>query len=274
MTLPKIDARSAADILITAFLIYQLLIIIKGRRAAQVLLGLSVLFGFYMLAVWFNLTMLQTIMETVAPYTVFGLIVMFQSEIRRMLAQLGRRSWVGFGGSLKRREFVEEILLALDHLSRHKIGALIVLERYSGLKSFVETGVPLDANVSTDLLLAIFQPKAPLHDGAVIVQNERIAGAACFLPLSMNPALVSTMGTRHRAAIGVTEETDCLSLVVSEETGTISAAAFGVLTRDLTLEQAAEKIAAHMGGKSDPAKTTAEPSMVDAEPSPRPEAQR
>lgn len=250
MNFPTLPVVAVIDILITAFLIYQLLSIIKGRRAAQVLVGVSVLFAFYLLARRFNFTLVQRVLETVAPYSVFGLIVMFQSEIRRMLAQLGRRSWVGFGKSLQRREFVEEILLALDQLSRSKTGALIVLERYGGLKSFVETGAPLDANVSTDLLLAIFQPTAPLHDGAVIIQNERIAAAACFLPLSMNPAMLSTMGARHRAAIGVTEETDCLSLVVSEKTGRISAALFGRLQPELTTEQVADLIAAHMGGRT------------------------
>ncbi|MEZ5353008.1 MAG: diadenylate cyclase CdaA [Bryobacteraceae bacterium] len=247
---PKITLIAVVDILVTAFLIYQFLLMVRGRRAAQVLAGLSVLFGIYVVALASNLDLLRSLLETVAPYTAFGLIVVFQSEIRRVLAQLGRKGWTGFGGRLKRQEFVEEILGALEQLVRTKTGALIVLERYSGLRSFVESGVALDAALSQELLVAIFQPRGALHDGAVIIQAERISAAACFLPLSMNPALMSTLGTRHRAAIGITEETDCLALVVSEETGTLSAAAFGQIERELTIQQMEALILKHMGGRT------------------------
>jgi diadenylate cyclase len=183
-----------------------------------------------------------------APYTAFALIVMFQSELRRMLARIGRRGWIGMGSRLKRREFVQDILLALDQLSRTRTGALIVLEREIGLRTFVESGVLMDAALSRDLLLSIFYPGGALHDGAVIIHNEKVAAAACFLPLSMNPALVNTLGTRHRAAIGITEEADCLAIVVSEETGTISVAAFGDLERDVSLARVEQRITRHMGG--------------------------
>ncbi len=204
-TIAKLTPLAFADIIITAFLIYQFLLIIKGRRAAQVLTGLSILGVLYLIALYSNLELLRNLLAAVAPYTAFGVLVMFQSEIRRVLAQLGRRGWVGFSTRLKRREFVAELLSAVEQLSKTRTGALIILERYAGLRSFVESGVSLDAVVSSDLLLAIFEPKGPLHDGAVIIQqSERIAAAACFLPLSMNPTLVSTLGTRHRAGIGVT----------------------------------------------------------------------
>jgi diadenylate cyclase len=173
---------------------------------------------------------------------------MFQSEIRRMLARIGRRNWMTLGNRLKRREFIEEILQALDHMSRSCTGALIVLERDIGLRTFVESGVILDAAVSRDLLIAIFHSGGPLHDGAAIILGDKIAAAACFLPLSMNPALVSTMGTRHRAAIGVTEETDCLALVVSEETGRVSVASFGEMELDVSPERLSRRLAAHLGG--------------------------
>jgi diadenylate cyclase len=246
----KLTPVAAIDILITAFLIYQFLMMIKGRRTAQVLTGLSVLFVLYLAALAMKLDLLRSLLETMAPYTALGLLVVFQVEIRRVLAQLGRRGWAGFGGRLKRREFVEEVLGALDQLAKTHTGALIVLERYDGLRSYAESGVALDAVVSQDLLLAIFQPRGALHDGAVIIQNERVTSAACFLPLSMNPALMSTLGTRHRAAIGVTEESDCLALVVSEETGIISAAAFGQIRRELSLGETEEFIVAHLGGKN------------------------
>lgn len=245
--LERLTILAVADILITAFLIYQFLLIIKGRRAAQILLGLTVVLGFYIGARLAGLQMVRSLLETVAPYTAFALIVMFQSEIRRVLAQLGRRG-MGFSQRLKQRESIDEIQLAAEQLSRTKTGALIVLERYSGLRTFVESGVMLDAVVSRDLLLSIFHPKGALHDGAVIIQNERITAAACFLPLSMNPAIMNSLGTRHRAAIGITEESDCLAVIVSEETGTISVAAGGRIERELTVAALGSRIASHLGG--------------------------
>ncbi|MBK5291036.1 MAG: TIGR00159 family protein [Acidobacteriia bacterium] len=247
-SLPKLTPIALLDVLVTAFLIYQFLVIIRGRRAANILSGVFVLIGIYLASLYAGLEMLPTLLATIAPYTAFALIVMFQSEIRRMLARIGKRGWMGWGNRLKRREFIEEILLALDQLSRTRTGALIVLERDIGLRTFVESGVVLEAAVSRDLLLAIFHPGAALHDGAVIIQGEKIAAAACFLPLSMNPALMSTLGTRHRAGIGITEETDCLSLVVSEETGRISIASFGEIEGDVTLEKVGLRLSAHLGG--------------------------
>ncbi len=251
--LPKLTIFSAVDILVTAFLIYQFLTILRGRRAANVLIGLGVLVALYVTSLAANLELLRTVLQTIAPYTPLGLILMFQQEIRRMLARLGRQGWFGFGTRLKRREFVEEILLAADQLSRTRTGALIVLERDIGLRTFIESGVALDSLVSRDLLLAIFYPKAALHDGAAIIQNDRIAAAACFLPLSGNTALASTMGTRHRAGIGVTEEADCLAIIVSEETGQMSVAEGGEIARDLTLADVEARIVAHLGGKGRPA---------------------
>lgn len=247
--LGRLTPLAIVDILLTAFLIYQFLMMIRGRRAAHAAAGITVLVGLYVVALHSNLELLRTLLATLAPYSAFGLIVMFQSEIRRMLARIGRHGWIGFTGRLKRREFIEEILSAIEPLSRTQTGALIVLERDMGLRTFVESGVPMDAVVSRDILLAIFQNKSALHDGAVIVQNERIAAAACFLPLTTNP-LLSKAGTRHRAAIGVTEDSDCLALVVSEETGRISAAAYGLMLRGLTVAQVGELITAHLNGQT------------------------
>ena len=148
---------------------------------------------------------------------------------------------------MQRRDFAEEILLAMEYLSSKKTGALIVLERDMGLRTFVESGVAMDSIVSRDVLLAIFQPGGAMHDGAVIIQGDRLSAAACFLPLSVNPALASTMGTRHRAAIGITEDTDALALVVSEETGRISVVAFGAIESGLTASQVRTRLDRHFG---------------------------
>lgn len=240
--LPRFTYYAAIDILLTAFIIYQFIIIVRGRRSAAMLAGLLVLVLVYLVAVYAKFEMLRTILATLAPYTAFGMIVMFQSEIRRLLARIGQRRIIGFGSRLHRRETVEEILLAVQQLSQQRIGGLIVIEREVGLRTFIESGVPLDANVSRDLLLAIFYPGSPMHDGAVIVQGDRVAAAACFLPLTMNPELLRFLGTRHRAGIGITEETDCISLIVSEETGRISIAARNEIEYDVTLERVEQRL--------------------------------
>jgi diadenylate cyclase len=238
---PKLTITSAVDILCVAFLIYQFMGIVRGRRAAHILTGLVLVLGVYVVALWAHLELLRGILATLAPYTAFALIVMFQSEIRRLLARLGRRRLLGFA-PLQRREVADEILLGVSQLASQQIGALIVMERHIGLRTFVESGVALDARLSRDLLMTIFHPGALLHDGAVIVHGDRIAAAACFLPLTTNPALSSHLGTRHRAAIGVTEEADCISIIVSEETGRISVAAFGEIEMDVTLDRVRERL--------------------------------
>jgi diadenylate cyclase len=234
--IPKFTPTDAIDILVVAFLIYQFLLIIRGRRAAHVLVGLCILAAIYGAAVWAKLEVLRTILATLAPFTAIALIVMFQSELRRMLARLGRRPFLGIS-QLERREVTQEILLAITHLAQKKTGALIVVERKIGLRTFVESGVNLDAAISRDLLCAIFHPGGALHDGAVIIQGDRIASAACFLPLTTNPLLVTELGTRHRAALGITEESDCFSVIVSEETGRISMAGFGEIELDVEPER-------------------------------------
>jgi diadenylate cyclase len=246
---PKLTVTAIIDILVVAFLIYQLIMVVKGTRAAQVLAGIAVLLAIYAVALWAHLELLRSILAAVMPYTAVAIIVLFQAEIRRTLARIGRRRWLGLGGSLQRRESTDDILLALGRFSQQKIGALIVLERDTGLRTFIESGVTLNGSLSRDLLLSIFHPGAALHDGAVIIQGDRVAAAACFLPLSMNPLLARKLGTRHRAAIGITEEADCLALVVSEETGRISVAAFGELESDVSLSRVAERLAKHFGRK-------------------------
>ena len=242
LQMPRFTWSAALDILLTAFIVYQFIIIVRGRRSAAMLAGLLILVLVYLVSVYAKLEMLRTILATLAPYTAFGMIVMFQSEIRRLLARIGQRRIIGFGNRLHRRETVEEILLAIHQLSQQKIGALIVVEREVGLRTFVESGVSLDANVSRDLLLAIFYPGSAMHDGAVIIQGDRVAAAACFLPLTMNPELLRFLGTRHRAGIGITEETDCISLIVSEETGRISIAARNEIEYDVTIDRVEQRL--------------------------------
>jgi len=243
-TIPRLTVTAVIDILCVAFVVYQLLLIIRGTRAAHILAGILTVFIAYEISVRTGLDALRSLLASLAPYSAIAIIVLFQSEIRRTLARLGRKRL--FGG-YRRPEFSDEILLALSSLARDHTGALIVLERDIGLRTFIESGVRLDSQISRDLLLSIFHPGTALHDGSVIVQKDRIAAAACFLPLSVNPAVASTMGTRHRAAIGITEETDCLSLIVSEETGHISLAAFGEIESGLTIEQVDERINLHFG---------------------------
>jgi diadenylate cyclase len=248
--IPRLTISAVIDILAVAVIIYQLLQIVRGTRAAHVLAGILTVYIAYQIALRTGLEALRTILASLAPYTAIAIIVLFQSEIRRTLARLGRKRL--FGG-YARPESADEILLALAALSRDHTGGLIILERDIGLRTFIESGVRLDSQISRDLLLSIFLPGTALHDGAVIVQKDRIAAAACFLPLSVNPAVASSMGTRHRAGIGITEETDCLSLIVSEETGQISVAAFGEIESGLTIERVDARIGLHFGVASEKA---------------------
>jgi diadenylate cyclase len=261
-SLPKLTLMGAVDILVVAFLIYELIMIVRGTRAAHILAGILVLIVIYNLSLWLRLSLLHSILSYAMPYMAVAVIVLFQSEIRRTLARIGRTRL--FGRSFRRRETIEEILLALNKLSNERTGALIVMERDIGLRTFIESGVRLDAHISRDLLLCIFRKEAALHDGAVIVQKDRVSAAACFLPLSMNPALSSKLGTRHRAAIGITEETDCLAIIVSEETGQVSMAARGELEPDVSIDRVRERLTIATSGRH--RERTIEPQWNGAEP--------
>jgi diadenylate cyclase len=235
----------ALDILLVAVVIYQVLVMIRGTRAAPMLAGVAVVAIIFYLARVGELTTLNWLISRLVPYVLFALIVVFQSEIRHILANVGRR--LRFGrGSASESDTYDDIVLAANLFSQHQTGALIVIEREIGLRTYIESGVPLDARLSYDLLATIFRPSAPLHDGAVIVQKERVAAAACFLPLSMNPVLSTQLGTRHRAGMGITEETDAIAVIVSEETGAISVAVGGKIERDLSVEQLRERLSSEL----------------------------
>jgi len=245
--LPRLTPTGVIDILVVAVLVYEALMVVRGTRAGHILIGILTVVLIYALAVWFRLDALRSLLSFIVPYLGIAIVVLFQSEIRRTLARIGRKNLMGFGRGFRAPEATNEIMLALEQFSELKTGALIVLERDIGLRTFIESGVSLDARVSRDLLVSIFHPGLPLHDGAVIVQKDRICAAACFLPLTTNPQLSRNLGTRHRAAIGITEETDCLALVVSEETGRLSVAAFGDLLQGLSPADVAERINRHFG---------------------------
>jgi diadenylate cyclase len=247
LPLPNLDVTGVIDILVVAFLVYQALMVVRGTRAGHILVGIAIMVLLYVVASWARLEALLWVLSNIVPYLGLAIIILFQSEIRRTLARIGRKRWFGLASGYRAPEAANEILMAVEQLAQQKTGALIVMERDIGLRTFVESGVRLESRISRDLLLSIFQPGLPLHDGAVVIQKDRIAAAACFLPLTTNPTLSSKLGTRHRAAIGITEETDCLSLVVSEETGRISVAAFGELMQGLTLPDVLERINRHFG---------------------------
>ena len=259
--LSKLTILSVVDILAVAFLIYNFILMLRGRRAMHVLGGLAVLALVYLASVQLKLQLLQWVLAGLAPYTVFALIVMFQAEVRRVLARFGRFTWLGLGGQLERREVADEIVLAVEHMAAEKTGALIVMEREIGLRTFVESGVALDALVSADLLRSIFHPKGALHDGAVIVQGNRVAAAACFLPLSGTPNPSQRRGTRHLAALGVAEDSDAIAVAVSEETGWIAVAANGKLETEVPIERLRSMLIQYDAGRAQRMESAPEPQM-------------
>ncbi len=231
-------ASDAIDILATALLAYYLLVLIRGTRAVPILFGIAVLAGLLGLANVFHLLVLATILQFALVGTAVTLPIVFQPELRRLLEQLGR------GGMIARRREAEGDAHALEEtvstlaaaavvLSRNRVGALVAIEGATGLREYVESGTRLDARLSVELLLAIFTPRSPLHDGAAIVKGTLVEAAACFLPLSDNVLTESHLGTRHRAAIGLSEQTDAVVLVISEQSGAISIARTGKLSREI-----------------------------------------
>jgi diadenylate cyclase len=235
---PPVGWWDIADILVVSVLIYEVLKLIRGTRAVQMAIGASVLVGLFYGSRWWHLETVNWLIRNLFGYVVFAVIVLFQSDIRRALAHLGRAPFFRyFAKPESAEESIEELIVAAGMLASQRIGAIIAIERQIGLRNYIEGGIPLDANLTYDLLLSIFQPSSPLHDGAVIVQEDRVAAAACFLPLTVNPKLSKELGSRHRAAIGLTEENDSVAIVVSEETGSVSIVADGQIERGLDADQ-------------------------------------
>jgi diadenylate cyclase len=240
---PAVTWWDLLDILIVSIFVYELLKLIRGTRAVQLAIGIAVIAGLFYLSTGLQLETLNWLIRNFIPYVVFAAIVLMQADIRRALVHLGRAPFFRrFERWESDDEVIEELVVAAATLSTRKVGALIVIERRIGLRNFIESGIPVDARLTYDLLVSIFQSASPLHDGAVIVQGDRIAAAACFLPLTVNPRLSRDLGSRHRAAIGVTEENDSVAIVVSEETGRISLILDGALEREVDPERLRERL--------------------------------
>lgn len=238
----RLTIRATLDILIIAALIYYTLKLLRGTRAMQMLIAILLLVILYEGARRAQFEMVEWLLDTLLPYVAIALIVLFQPEIRRALDRFGRNLSLARFSSHSAASAFDDVVLAAAYFAQNRIGALIAFERDVGLRTYIESGIPLDANLSYDLLLSIFRPGSPLHDGAVIVQGSRIPAAACFLPLTLNPLTSNQLGTRHRAAIGVTEESDAVAVVVSEQTGSISLAVGGTIELGLTVEQLTDRL--------------------------------
>lgn len=227
------------DIAIVAFVVYQLLLLIRKTRAEQVLKGLIILFLIYFVSKWVHLNTISWALENAIDFGIIAGIIVFQPELRRALEQIGRGSFfqkVMLIRDEQERDYsqiIDDITAAVENMSKSRTGALIVIERETGINDIIETGVKIDAKISRELLENIFVPNTPLHDGAVVIRQERIAAAGCFLPLTENPNLSKQLGTRHRAALGISESSDALAIIVSEENGVVSSASGGKLTRYL-----------------------------------------
>lgn len=223
----------ALDILVVSFLLYKLFALMKGTRAVHMFFGLILLFILSVIAQWIDLIALNWIISSLKTVWVIAFVIIFQPELRRALASLGQNRFLSRFFRVEETGVIPELVKACTRLSERSIGALIVIEKDMGLKNYIETGTKVDARVTSELLETLFTPPSPLHDGAVIIQNDRVAAAGCILPLTQDQRLSSTLGTRHRAAIGLSEETDAVVIVVSEETRAISYAQGGKLVRKI-----------------------------------------
>lgn len=222
-----------ADILILAYLIYQLALLIRGTRAAQMITGVMIILGSWWLAGMLQLVTLQRFLGYILYWIPFAMIVIFQNTIRRVLTRFGRNPFAKKLQAGQAEAVVKEVVSAASALASRRIGGLIVIEREQGLRGLTETGMRVDARIAYDVIVAIFQPGSPLHDGAVVIREGRIHSAGCFLPLSQQPQHSKELGSRHRAGIGVTEESDSVCVVISEERGSVSVAFEGGILRDL-----------------------------------------
>lgn len=242
--------QDVVDILVVAFIIYQIFLLIKGTRAVQILIGLAVIFLAFLIARKVELLTLHWILNSFLSSVILVIIILFKTEIRRVLAQVGRSPFVRTPAETL--QTIEEIIKAAVYLSSHLTGALIVMERQTGLNDYVRTGTLIDSRVSWELLVSIFHTQSPIHDGAVIIQNSKITAAGCYLPLTRNTKVSKSFGSRHRAALGLTDEADSAIVVVSEETGRISVAINGRFTRGLdstTLKRVLQTLFAQEKGR-------------------------
>jgi diadenylate cyclase len=229
----KFTLADLIDVALVAFLFYRVLILMKGTRSAQIVLGVFLLFFISFLAFWFRLEGLTWLITNIATVGILVLVIVFQPELRNALAQIGHNKLFRLFFRYEKSKTLDELVKAAIRLSQMRYGGLLIIEREIGLKDLIETGKALNAEVSADLLVTIFTPYTPLHDGAAIVQGDYLVAVACTLPLTQNPRYGKLFGMRHKAAIGVTEESDAIALAISEETGKISIAYKGVLYQNI-----------------------------------------
>ena len=237
--------KEFVDIAIVSYIIYKLILLVRGTRAVQLLKGIVVLIAVWAISYIFELLTLQWLMNQLFTWGVVAVFVIFQPELRRALEQLGRGRILTIGTADEDQavnERISQVIAALHLLSGRRIGALLVFERETGLSEYIESGIKLESQISTELLVNIFIPNTPLHDGAVILRGGQIMAAGCYLPLSENPFISKELGTRHRAAIGMSEASDAIVVVVSEETGQISLAIHGQMVRDVKEESLISKL--------------------------------
>ena len=250
--IPSLTAKTLVEIVILGLLLYQVVRMFQGAQASHFQVWMSVLAVLYLVLEW-GFSTSEWLLADIGPYLLLATVILFQAEIRRGLAKIARNPFRAWFSSFEARHFLEDVLLAIGRLSAQKTGALIVLERDTPLRTYADSGIPLEARLSYDLLVTIFQPRGPLHDGAVIARKEKIIAAACFLPLSVNPIWGTQLGTRHRAAVGITEETDAVAIAVSEETGTVSLAVGGAIEMGISVERLGERLSKIFGYPRPPA---------------------
>lgn len=237
--------KDIIDVGIVSYIIYKIVLLVRGTRAVQLLKGILVLIAVWAISTWFNLYTLKWLMNQMFTFGVVSILIIFQPELRRVLEQLGRGKLFARTSSLDRDVVIEQIdgvMKAVQHMASRKIGALIVFERDTGVNELIESGIQMESRITSELLINIFTPNTPLHDGAVIIRGNQIMAAGCYLPLSENPFISKELGTRHRAAIGVSEVCDAISIIVSEETGQVSLALNGMIVRDINEESLISKL--------------------------------
>ena len=244
------------DCIIVAFLFYRVFLLIRGTRAAQMFIGLFLLIIVSFVARWLNMNALNWILSSLKTVWVIAFVILFQPELRRALSLLGQNRILGYFIKVEESSTVSEIVKACHQLTQNGLGAIIAIEQDVGMRNYIETGTPIDAYVTAELLVTIFTPPSPLHDGAVIIEKNRIVAAGCILPLSQNPRLAKSLGTRHRAGLGLSEETDAVVIIASEETRTISLAFGGKLKRKLDINTLRNDLVGMIGIKAEEAAST------------------
>jgi len=249
--------KDVIDVGVVSYIIYKMMLLVRGTRAVQLLKGIFVLVITWALSSWFNLYTLKWLMNQMFTFGIVTVLIIFQPELRRVLEQLGRGNLFARTSSLDRtalNEQIDEIIRAVRSMARRKVGALIIFERKTGVTEMIESGIAMESKISSELLMNIFTPNSPLHDGAVIIRGSQIMAAGCYLPLSENPFISKELGTRHRAGIGVSEVSDAISLIVSEETGQISLSINGMIVRDISEEALISKLHEELSSSSEGSK--------------------